>query len=88
MRYQILSAEIAHETNTFSRIPTDQPAFENRYFLTGAEAISARGDLNTELAGFLDAGKKYGWKIDHILSACANPSGKVTAPAFDWLTDH
>ena len=86
MRYQILSAEIAHETNTFSRIPTDQQAFRNRYFLTGTDAISARGNLNTELAGFLDTGKKYDWQIDHILSACANPSGKVTDAAFDWLT--
>jgi len=86
MKYRILTAELMHETNTFSRIATDHQAFRDRYFLTGAEAIAERGGQNTELAGFLDTGRKYDWQIDHILSAAAGPSGKVTSGAFDWLT--
>ncbi len=57
MAYNILTAEVAHETNTFSRFETDQQAFRNRYFPIGAEAIAERGDQNTELAGFLDTGR-------------------------------
>jgi microcystin degradation protein MlrC len=53
----------------------------------GGDAISARGDANTELAGFADAGKEYGWQIDHVLSAAAGPSGKVERAAFEWLCD-
>jgi microcystin degradation protein MlrC len=51
----------------------------------GDDAIRARGDANTELAGFADAGKEYGWQIDHVLSAAAGPSGKVARTAFEWL---
>jgi microcystin degradation protein MlrC len=53
----------------------------------GDDAISARSDANTELAGFADAGKEYGWQIDHVLSAAAGPSGKVERTAFEWLCD-
>ena len=87
MHYKVLTAEVAHETNTFSRIATDEQAFRNGYFLVGDDAIAARGNHNTELAGFLDIAKKYDWQLDHILSANAGPSGKVTTTAFDWLVD-
>jgi microcystin degradation protein MlrC len=87
MGYKILTAEFMHETNTFSRLETDQQAFRNCYFLTGSDAIAERDEQNTQLAGFLDIGRKYGWQIDHVLSAAAGPSGKVTAAAFDWIAD-
>ncbi len=53
----------------------------------GDAAFSARGDANTELAGFVDAGKAYDWQIEHVLSAAAGPSGKVEQAAFEWLCD-
>ena len=51
MAYRILSAEIAHETNTFSRNATDQQAFRDCYYFQGEEALVQRGAANTELAG-------------------------------------
>ena len=33
MSYKILTAELIHESNTFSRIVTDEQAFCNYYFL-------------------------------------------------------
>jgi microcystin degradation protein MlrC len=87
MSYNILTAEFLHETNTFSCIETDQQAFRDCYFLTGASAITERGDQNTQLAGFLDVGRKFDWHIDHVVSAAAGPSGKVTTAAFDWIVD-
>jgi len=87
MSYRVLSAEIAHETNTFSRIPTDEQAFRNGHFLIGDDAIAERGKQNTELAGFLDIVGKYDWHLDHILSANAVPAGKVTTAAYNWLAD-
>jgi microcystin degradation protein MlrC len=56
MSYKILTAELLHETNTFSRIKTDEQAFHDCYFLTGSNAIVERGEQNTQLAGFLDIG--------------------------------
>jgi microcystin degradation protein MlrC len=87
MGFRVLTAEFSHETNTFNCHETDEQAFRDRYLLLGAEAIAERGDANTELAGFLDVGRTHGWQIDHVLSASAGPSGKVTRAAFDWFCD-
>ena len=87
MTFRVLTAELSHETNTFSRRVTDAQSFNDRYVLIGDEAIAARGEASTELAGFLDASRTHGWQIEHVLSAAAGPSGKVERAAFDWLCD-
>ena len=87
MTFRVLTAELSHETNTFSRRVTNAQSFKDRYVLFGDEAIAARGDASTELAGFLDASRTHGWQIEHVLSAAAGPSGKVERAAFDWLCD-
>ncbi len=85
MSFNVLTAEISHETNSFSLHKTGKKAFLARYALMGAAAIAERGDENTELAGFLDAGRAHDWQITHALSASAGPSGKIRRKAFDWL---
>jgi microcystin degradation protein MlrC len=50
-------------------------------------AVKERGTENTELAGFLDAGRVHDWQITHVLSAAAGPSGKIRRRAFDWLCE-
>lgn len=86
-RYRVLSAEFAHETNTFSRIPTGYANFEAQdFFLDAQAAIAARGNSNTELAGFCDAARQHDWELVHVLSAIAQPAGSVTRDAFDRLT--
>jgi microcystin degradation protein MlrC len=87
MTFRVLTAELAHETNTFSRRVTDAQSFKDHYVLMGDDALRARCDVNTELAGFVDAGTEYGWQIDHVLSAAAGPSGNVARTAFEWLCD-
>ena len=87
MPFNVLTAEISHETNSFSLQETDEQAFRNRYVLMDAEAIAERGQANTELAGFLDAGREHGWQVKHVLSAAAGPSGKVRQATFNWLCD-
>jgi microcystin degradation protein MlrC len=87
MPYKVLTAEMSHETNSFSLQETDEQAFRNQYVLMGADAIAERGQVNTELAGFLDAGRAHGWHIHHVLSASAGPSGNVKLQTFNWLCD-
>ena len=87
MTFRVLSAELSHETNTFSRRATGAQAFKDRYVLIGDEAIAARSEANTELAGFLDAGRAHGWQIEHVLSAAAGPSAKVERATFEWFCD-
>lgn len=85
MTFKVLSAEILHETNTFSVHRTDLKAFENCYLFWGAHALAERGDKNTELAGLLDVARHHSWQLDHILSASAGPGGRVTSEAFETL---
>lgn len=85
MTFNVLSAEIYHETNTFSILPTTIQSFRDRYLLIGKEAIAERKNKNTELAGLLDVGEAYEWQIEHILSAAAGPGGCVTRDTFDTL---
>ena len=86
MGLNVLSAEISHETNTFSIRPTNLQAFRDRYLLDGPGAIGAKGDKNTELAGLLDVGRAHDWTVTHTISAAAGPGGRVTRDAFEALT--
>ncbi|MEO6626607.1 MAG: M81 family metallopeptidase, partial [Burkholderiaceae bacterium] len=43
------------------------------------------GNSNTELAGFLDAARAHGWHLQHVLSAIAQPAGRLTTDAFERL---
>ncbi|MEH6473780.1 MAG: M81 family metallopeptidase [Halopseudomonas sp.] len=87
MSFNVLTAEFSHETNSFSLHKTGKKAFMARYVLVGDAAIVERGDENTELAGFLDAGRAHNWLPSHVLSAAAGPSGKVRRKAFEWICE-
>ncbi len=85
-RFRVLSAEFAHETNTFSILPTGLDRFQAQdWFMDAPSAIAARGQSNTELAGFLDAARAHDWELVHVLSAIAQPAGRVTREAFETL---
>ncbi|MBM2716084.1 M81 family metallopeptidase [Mesorhizobium caraganae] len=85
MFFTVLTAEFIHETNTFNKNPTDYDAFTKYFVYFGDHAIKERGHANTELAGFCDCARDYGWKQTHVLSAAAEPAGVVTRDAFDRL---
>ncbi|AZO77046.1 MULTISPECIES: M81 family metallopeptidase [unclassified Bosea (in: a-proteobacteria)] len=85
MSFTVLTAEFAHESNTFSRCPADYAAFQDRGFALGEAAIAARGEANTSIAGFLDIGRPAGWQVIHAISASAQPSGPVTRDAYDRI---
>jgi microcystin degradation protein MlrC len=87
MSFNVLTAEFSHETNSFSLHKTGKKEFMARYVLVGDAAIVERGDENTELAGFLDAGRAHSWLPSHVLSAAAGPSGKVRRKAFEWICE-
>ena len=84
--FNVLTAEFLHETNTFCKLPTTLTDFADRGLLYGADAVAARKDNNTELGGFLEAAQAYGWNVNHVISAHAQPGGPVTREAFDALT--
>jgi len=79
---KILSAEISHETNTFSILPTTLALYQARRYYRGEEIAKAFSGTRTEMGAHLDAAKKYGWKLVCPLAAAATPGGKT--PAKDW----
>ena len=85
MSFTVLTAEFSHESNTFSRCPADYAAFTDRGIKLGEDAIAARAEANTPIAGFLDIGRPAGWNVIHAISAAAQPSGPVTRDAFDRI---
>lgn len=88
MTFSVLTAEFAHESNTFSIRPTDIDAFRGRVFLLGDNAIAQRSDANTDIAGFMDVARLHDWKTRHAISASASPSGPVTREAFETIVGH
>jgi microcystin degradation protein MlrC len=85
MTFSVLTAEFAHESNTFSIRPTDLAAFRARLFLHGSAAVVEREGANTDIAGFMDMARAQGWQTRHAISVSASPAGPVTRAAFDEI---
>jgi microcystin degradation protein MlrC len=84
--FNVISAELQHETNTFCKLTTNYESFRERSLLLGEQAIAARQHHNTALAGFMDTAKAHQWQLHHVISADAAPGGRVSQDAFDKLT--
>lgn len=82
---RILIGQIKHETNTFSRVPTDLDSYRRRLLAFGDEIAPRLAHTRTELAGFMAAGKRHGWEIIPTIAADATPAGKVTAVTWTKL---
>ncbi|PYB71742.1 M81 family metallopeptidase [Rhizobium wuzhouense] len=85
MSFRVLTAEFVHESNTFKKGKTDLDAFRRETLDLGQAAIERFGDVNAEIAGFLDAGREAGWSTRHVVSAHATPGARVSREAFDHI---
>ncbi len=81
-RRRVLSAEIAHETNTFSVLATTLESYRSRLYYEGADIAAAMGGSACEIAAHLDAAERFGWDLAQPIAARATPSGKTTAEAW------
>lgn len=87
MTHHVLTAEFAHESNTFKKGFTVLDDFLSETYLPGEAAIAERGEANTELAGFLDAAREANWQVTHVISAHAGPGARVARAAYDGIAD-
>ncbi len=85
MSFRVLSAQIMHESNSFSVRLTSLDRFADMILLHGEEALRALDGTNTEVAGFLDVARDRNWDLVHVISAHANPAGCVTEEAFEEI---
>ncbi|MCB6179068.1 M81 family metallopeptidase [Rhodobacter sp. Har01] len=85
MPFHVLTAEFVHESNTFTKGETGLQAFRDGTLDYGQTAVDRFGDVNSELAGFLDAAREGGWRVTHTVTAHANPGARVSREAFDHI---
>ena len=69
---------LAHETNTFSSIPTDRRQFEAHDLRYGGELLEAYRDTGTCLGGMIAAAQALNIALAPSLAATASPAGRVT----------
>ncbi|MCC6312815.1 MAG: M81 family metallopeptidase, partial [Thermomicrobiales bacterium] len=86
MPIRVAAAQIAHETNVFSVVPTDSAAFAASGLRFGDEIIPAHRKTNSEFAGFITGAARERFELLPLLAVWATPSGLVTAEAIDQLT--
>ena len=84
-------AMMQHETNTFSPLPTELPAFASGVGLglppKDQRAIDIYGGTDFAFAGLLDVARLNGVDVKVPIAAYAEPSGKVSDGAFNKITD-
>jgi microcystin degradation protein MlrC len=83
---RVLTARFMHETNTFSRVPTDMAMFRRRDFHLENEIPVAFRGTHSAFGATFEAADKFGWTLVHPVSANPNPSGTVTDDAFEQVT--
>jgi microcystin degradation protein MlrC len=78
-------AGISHETNTFSVVPADLAWFADEGILRGDQIREVYATSQADVAGFLAAESAFGVRVEPLLFTYANPSGTVTADAFETI---
>jgi microcystin degradation protein MlrC len=76
-------AMFAHETNTFSSMPTGRRAFEARTLQYGGEVLERYAGTNTCVGGMIDAAAALDITLVPSIAAAASPAGPVTRQMFD-----
>ena len=84
---KIVIAQMQHETNTFSPVPTPWEAFGKDGPALGKAAYEATKGTRVPMAAFLDLAEAAAAEIVTPLAAWANPSGPVDGKAYDRVCD-
>lgn len=84
---RVLSAQIAHETNTFSQRSTTLQDYRSRAFYLGPQIKPAFSGTNTEVDAHLSAAADHGWELIQPIACSATPSGPTDLNAWQFLRD-
>ncbi len=87
MPFRVVAAQISHETNVFSSVPTDFAAFQASGLTTGNAILTAARDTKSAFGGFMSGSAAEGFTLIPLLSVWATPSGLVTAGAFKSIAE-
>ena len=84
---KIVIAEVMHETNTFSNVPTTRDLFELWEWAKGEEIVSAHRGVRDFLGGMVDAAEERGIEVVGAFAASAYPAGTITRETYEALRD-
>lgn len=84
---KIVIAEVMHETNTFSNVPTTRDLFELWEWARGEEIVSAHRGVRDFLGGMVDAAEERGIEVVGAFAASAYPAGTITRETYEALRD-
>ena len=86
---KLVIAQMKHETNTFSPVPTPLERFSagKPTPLTGEDAIAAYRGTGSAIGAFLELAEGAGAAVDVPVAANAWPSGPVHDKAFEYMAD-
>src|SRR6185436_19505759 len=86
---RLVIAQMKHETNTFSPVPTPLARFGHGRDrpLEGREAQEAFKGTGTALGAFLELAEQAGAEVALPIAGDAAPSGRVAQPAYDYMAD-
>ena len=84
---KILIAQMEHETNTFSPVPTPWESFGPGGAYLGKDALQAMKGTRTPIGAFIDLAEKEGAEIVTPVAGFAYPSGPVDGAALRLAAD-
>lgn len=87
-RPRVAAAQISHETNVFSSVPTDLAAFEASSLRFGDAILEAEVGTNSAFGGFIPGAERNVLDLMPVISVWATPSGMVTMTAIEFLRDN
>ncbi|MGI9255200.1 MAG: M81 family metallopeptidase, partial [Thermomicrobiales bacterium] len=82
---RIAAAQISHETNVFSAMPTGIEEFRASGLHLGEEIVPEMRGSNTEFGGFIAAAPALDFDLIPIVAVWATPSGLVTLEAIEYM---
>src|SRR5579885_1364177 len=86
---RLVLAQMKHETNTFSPVPTPIQRFARARPLPpeGRAAYETCKGTGAALAAFIDLAERARAELDIPIAASAWPSGPVTDAAFEYIAE-
>jgi microcystin degradation protein MlrC len=86
-RPRVAAAQLSHETNVFSAVPTDLAAFEAAGMRLGGDILETERGTNSAFGGFIPGAERNDFDLLPIISVWATPSGVVTREAIGFTVD-
>jgi microcystin degradation protein MlrC len=86
-RPRVAAAQLSHETNVFSAVPTDLAAFEASGMRFGTDILASDRGTNSAFGGFIPGAERNGFELLPIISVWATPSGMVTKESIGFTLD-